>query len=293
MRHLDLNRKDADDLLYIFLHIPKTGGATWHYCFKNNYKDDEFFSVYYDRNRFTNREEIDRYLKSLSNEEKSRIKILCGHHLYRDIHEHFNRKPRYIVFLRNPVDRSISHYNHVRRSLELGEGGPALSVLSASGKILTFEEWFMQRKNPQNYMTRFLLKDFLHEDPGRRGLTKGHLEKVKKCLRNFFFIGITENFEEDALFLCYELGMRKLPGRYNVSKKFFIPDDYEKTKRVVLSQCELDQELYEYAVVLNRRFKEERRDFRTILNSMKKMKLAAILKRDFDRARDKIQARAN
>lgn len=74
-------------------------------------------------------------------------------------------------------------------------------------------------------------------------------------LDNFYFIGITENFSEDTSFLYHELGVNKLFKNQKISKKYFIPEDYGSTKRMILSKCGLDQELYEHVMWLNSQFK--------------------------------------
>lgn len=128
------------------------------------------------------------------------------------------------------------------------------SILSATGRLLRFHEWFERNVEMHNYMTKFFIKRFNRERMGGK-IEHEHLEKAKKMLDNFYFIGITENFNEDTSFLYHELGVNKLFKNQKISKKYFIPEDYGSTKRMILSKCGLDQELYEHAIWLNSQFK--------------------------------------
>ncbi len=93
------------------------------------------------------------------------------------------------------------------------------------------------------------------------------LEQVKTNLKKFYFVGLVEN-QEDKLFMFNELGIKKFYERSNVSEKFFVPKDYEKTKELILSKCQFDKELYEYASKLNKEFKENNAEFDKIVTDI-------------------------
>ena len=186
------------DYLYIFIHIPKTGGTTIKENIKANLGKDEFISLYWDekpsdlrliseetikklyplkeeilakisielsskKNIFNSKEEAKKYITSLSEKEKEKIKVIIGHHMPYGIHKYFNKKPRYITFLRNPIDRRISEYNYKRSILEkntdiLKNKIPKLKELNIN--IIDFEESFKKYPSMNNLMTKVLSSNF-------------------------------------------------------------------------------------------------------------------------------------
>lgn len=128
--------------LYIFLHIPKTGGDTIKYHIEKNFNSDERISLYWDfftfseadispldyqelanyymlrktskdrlRSLFT--QKIERHLTSLSEGQKQKLRILYGHVIPYGIDRFFDRPVRYITFLRHPLERAVSFYNYL------------------------------------------------------------------------------------------------------------------------------------------------------------------------------------
>ena len=56
------------------------------------------------------------------------------------------------------------------------------------------------------------------------------LKKLKEILNKFYFVGIKEN-PDDFLFIYHLFGRNKFSQNINISDKYFIPKDYEKTSR--------------------------------------------------------------
>lgn len=189
-----VNKSNKKHFVYIMLHIPKTAGTTFHYHICNNFEESEIIFVY-ESTRYYNKppyyftqKKVKNYLKSIPNEKKDKIKIVLGHDVYMGIHKNFNRPERYITFLRNPVDRTISFYNHMRENFEYNR--PMLdrsSILSATGRLLRFHEWFERNVEMHNYMTKFFIKRFNRERMGGK-IEHEHLEKAKKCLIIFILL---------------------------------------------------------------------------------------------------------
>jgi hypothetical protein len=130
-----------------------------------------------------------------------------------------------ITFLRQPVDRFISHYQ---------------DRVIRNGLQLTFEEWAGLAEN-QNLMVRSVAGS-------------DDLEQAKKLLKEqFLFVGFTERFEEslkilnlllkEPLALAYRTSVRSRSNR--------VRDEIHKDEqRMELARrCnELDQKLYDYAL---------------------------------------------
>src|SRR5690242_17471305 len=92
------------DLLY-YLHIPKTAGTSFTDVLQANFKPDESsFSAF-----------IGDYL-NYSPEKMGNLRAVSGHYFYNiDSFTHTHRKLVYITTLRDPIERTISNYAHIRR----------------------------------------------------------------------------------------------------------------------------------------------------------------------------------
>lgn len=270
--------------LHLFVHLPKTGGAVLMRNGENYLKPDRFLRVnytyhqyYFDprvqRIRFyTGESDFKELLNSLSTEQKERIEFMGGHDLYQGIHSTFPRPPRYFLFLREPISRTISLYNYQRGSYDyhLKQG----KKLDAWGKILlqrlekrflidgrvpSFEEWLDQsydQMDPFQFtMTRFLK----------------HLQF--SSLEEFFFVGLTETLKEDLLYLHQELGIHRFWADKNASYPYV---SYAKLSSRIQERIREkngeDFALYLRGKALNAQFKQTRSDFPIIVQQMRRRK---------------------
>lgn len=243
-----------EDFIYIFVHMPKTAGYTLIEHIKANFSKEEVLRLYVGANEFKSMEEIYELLNSLSDSQKKKIKFIYGHSVFYGIHKFFNKKPKYIIFLRDPVSRTVSHYNHNRMVYCEHSIIYKPSILSEDGRVLSFEKWF---KDPalHNYMTKFLLSIFQrtnNESVIRN--SEDFLKVVKEVLDKFYFIGLVENSRKDMSCLFRELGIKGDFEDKNISKKYFVLRD-EELRKLIESKCNWDIKLYEYAKRLNSEFR--------------------------------------
>jgi len=309
-----MKKENKKEILYIFLHNTKCAGTTMKKHIEQKFEKDEimttyflqpFFNIktkrfeYYDEqleqlfnpkkpicrsNSKKPKRRLIEYLKSLTIEEKKKIKVIYGHEIFYGIHKFFpDRKLRYVIFVRSPLKRTISGYNfsidqlsYFRDSVK-AEDLPIKEAISKQlgkalvkkGNLLSFDEWLSSSYNIATFpamasMTRFLYKrKFINkENPSKKD--------IKKCLDKFYFIGITKNYREDALFLYHLLEINKFYSSENISTKHFVLKDEDKaTKKMLLEKNIFDQELYNYALEVNKKFKEKRKDFNKIVKYMK------------------------
>lgn len=263
-------------ILYIFLHIPKCAGSTFRHHIEKNFEKDEYVNIYlggryfnlhtqtYDY--FESREDIINYLKSLTESQKQKIKILCGHDVYHGVHTFFDREPRYITLLRHPAGRLVSDYNSVRTFTKLEKDDPAwkgsqyfrdswmssCKSIEEGGNTLTFENWARVRSRYRNFVTKLLI---------HRGFFERGKEGIKDALQKFYFVGLMEPDDADMLFLCRLVGVRYFYENQNISHKYFTLTDRDNVKAVISSNNALDLELYENALQVNREFRRNSRFF--------------------------------
>ncbi|MGL5888632.1 MAG: sulfotransferase family 2 domain-containing protein [Bacteroidia bacterium] len=128
----------------IFLHIQKTAGSTLHDIIGRYYKGREVKTFY-------NPPMALKFLE-LPAEERNKIKVLKGHQPY-GMHECFSSgSTEYITLLREPADRVISHYYHLKSDKEhpfneeINREQYTIKQVLESGKIL----------NMNNCMVRLL-----------------------------------------------------------------------------------------------------------------------------------------
>ncbi len=128
----------------IFLHIQKTAGSTLHDIIRRYYKKGEVKTFY--------NPPMALKFCELPVEERNKIKVLKGHQPY-GMHECFSSGlSEYISILREPVDRVISHYYHLKSDKEhpfneeINREQYTIKQVLESGKIL----------NMNNCMVRLL-----------------------------------------------------------------------------------------------------------------------------------------
>lgn len=96
--------------LYIFVHIPKTAGTTFHQSYlPAAFSESERFVV----NGTGPKNRADReYLIGLPDIDKQRLKVIAGHNTF-GLAEHFPGA-KYLTVLRDPVQQALSRYLHER-----------------------------------------------------------------------------------------------------------------------------------------------------------------------------------
>ncbi|GAI20235.1 unnamed protein product, partial [marine sediment metagenome] len=183
-RNTGINKKKEP--LYIFLHVMKTGGTTIREHIVENFRKEEYLFLYLNKYPFLReKKDIKHYISSLTKKRRDKLKIIFGHRSYYGLHELFpDREVRYIAFLRNPIDRIISHYNFQRENLNKKVNlKRSREVILINGKILPFgRRWFKQNEVfSENYMTKFFFFYPTHRSKGKI-IDDSILKKVKKTL---------------------------------------------------------------------------------------------------------------
>jgi hypothetical protein len=98
------------------------------------------------------------------------------------------------------------------------------------------------------------------------------VKSLKNLLKNFYFVGITENYDEDSLFLYYKLGIKKFYENQNVSKKYYTKNNFFKIKnriRISGETKELSNNLYTLCIAKNKKFKKNNLFFYPIIIYMR------------------------
>lgn len=101
-----------DGKIMIFLHIPKTAGNSVFNIIRRQYPAHRRYELDMDWDR--RQETIDNFI-ALDEERKRQITYVGGHIFY-GFHRFTPQQAVYMTFMRDPVDRFISHYYFIKQS---------------------------------------------------------------------------------------------------------------------------------------------------------------------------------
>lgn len=222
--------------MIIFFHIEKAAGTTFNYILRNNYAN---FIVIPPKGYWTN-DPINSFDINTFKKYKlilPKIKGFGGHTLrpFIKYDEYKNGNIKYVTFLRNPVDRYISHYLFQKYEM----------------KIDWNIEEFINEEKFSNFMTKKIAgcSDF--------ELARNLINKKK------IFIGILEKFDESLILFKKILNLQKFNICYE-KQRILHNAKLEKEKKMIYTNKSLielinsknteDTKLYNYAI--NKLFKK-------------------------------------
>lgn len=221
----------------LFLHIPKTAGTTLHHILLRHYSPGEIYT-----DVFSEDLAVDTF-RNLPQERKDQIKILWGHFSF-GLHQYLPQPTTYFTFLREPVERVLSHYYFVRSRPEF-----VLNERIEKEKLNVNEViqqgLIVDIKNVQTRMLAGLPYLFPAD-----AYTEEHLEIAKENLRQHFsVIGLVERFDESLLLLQQAFGWHNIYYmQYNKTLRH--EEVSQETLKYIRDENALDMELYRHATTL-------------------------------------------
>jgi Sulfotransferase family len=241
-----------------FVHIPKTAGGTVTSMFAAAYSKQGIGKTgNYARGPEKTERKIARRPGGWEEWQRRGGRVSVGHTPYGLFREHLPADTRYMTFLREPVDRVLSHYY---RHIQIQDPKRAASYVpepwtpEQGGKVraASIEQALVDMRLPQinNLATRFLCG---HRYPMGE-LPASAVDDAKENLRGFAFIGIQERFEESLVLLQRMLGLTSLPYEdRHVSVEGRRPgvDEITDEHRALIEEHnQLDAELYRFGLGL-------------------------------------------
>lgn len=221
----------------IFLHIPKSGGSTFHTILTKNYPRGSVF--YFPFKPFMDTAIFERMPES----EKKSIQVIKGHMIY-GLHRLFEEDDvQYISFLRDPVDRIISHYFYVLKH-------PSHYLHDKVKNKLDLKSYVKSGLSVEmsNSQTKFIGLD--NVPSLSQHCNETILEQAKRNIeKKFILVGLTEMFDESLLLLRHLLGWKKITYRrknVNLQRKSREELDRDVIDTIIEHNA-YDLALYEYA----------------------------------------------
>ncbi|CAD5935575.1 tetratricopeptide repeat protein [Planktothrix agardhii] len=238
---------------YLFIHIPKNAGSLINSLIGQLFLPEECLLFLFNDSFY------DRYKRHLEANQFKQLRFFAGHLSY-DF-SHLIDADYKITFLRNPIDRVLSHYFYYRKihincNLTIDFNGNPCPLIDYN---LSWEEDLLQHltaplavkhlelSNCQTWQLAFNIYNRPHEIWSDREV----LEMAKQHLDDFNFVGIYERLNSDLTRLFQEQGW-KLPEqleRVNATReRKQISEVDSHVIDVIRSQNALDIELYDYAL---------------------------------------------
>jgi len=212
----------------IFLHIPRTAGTSLRRIVEQEYPAGNCVCIY---------SHAPEFLASIR-KDVSRAEVIYGHISY-GIHRFLGVQGRYIAFVRNPIDRVISHCSHIVRHKQWGDYG-----LEEGTSLLHILENELCPQIMNNLMVRII------SGYGDRK-TIDDTAVLDKAMANidahFEFVGLAECMSESVSILGRRLNWKtvyQVPV-LNVNPDAQLPEVDEKTLAAVKKYNRLDIMLYE------------------------------------------------
>jgi hypothetical protein len=245
--------------LLVFVHIPKTAGTTLTTILSMNEPGPgtrHGGNVFKGGGGIKQGVKFESLLKNAKG-ELDRARILTGHFPFA-IREYLpkDRDVRYLTILREPADRTLSHYFAIR-DRHGGAEGPKRLGLSPLPAEASLEDALAGGYLHDNVQTRML--SGVPEPFGE--VTDEMLERAKHNVREeFLCVGLTERFDESLVLARQRLGLRvvlsagnrsarsrsRSSGRVNSSRPR--GDEIPAELRRAAEHCNrYDIELYRYA----------------------------------------------
>lgn len=249
---------EASTPIFLYLHIPKTGGSTLGDILYEQYNDGSHSKseqgylhagVYYVPDGFIRPkgEKItDGVLRAMRRHD---VIAILGHFAF-GLHRQIGRSARYMTMLRDPIERVLSLYHHLR----------TYDLLPAEVSVLEFVEGpYVAEANDDQ------VRRIAGIEPGVRCNHDSLKLAIQRLTGEFDMVGITERFDASILLAQRTFGWTQrinyLPRLVNQSRHSGASESTEVRNRI-REYNRLDVELYDFANgLLDERIKSQGEGF--------------------------------
>ena len=185
----------SHDEVIVYYHLPKSAGTTLNRILRHNYRPEEMVES------GPNTQEFIAELQTWPLERLAAIRFLQGHFPF-GVHETMPQRARCFTILRDPVDRVLSQYYHVRREPDyflfdlIHDSNFSLPELLDSGIPLMMNDGQVR------------LLSGVYTDANMGEVTEAMLAVAIANLRSCEVVGLTEQFDLSLVLLQRAFGWR-------------------------------------------------------------------------------------
>jgi len=235
-----------------FLHIQKTAGTTFYFTLDEKFDPEEICPT--------------RFWRQFLKLAKTDLKQLRSYRLFRGhfgyaVPQFLRKPPVCVTVLRDPIKRSVSHYEHIRRepkdrrhklvtreNMDLmafaQHPETRLAILNLQTRSIAFDLGLKQIRKIRNFPAKGVLGTVVDDRTD-----EDMLAIAKSRINEFPFVGLVERFQDSLFLLSYVFGwypIRQSRTLNQAPKK--TQSDLSPEALDLLYECNrLDLELYDHA----------------------------------------------
>lgn len=278
LREIDIQPNDR----VVFIHIPKTAGITFSTILHPLLAELPWCPVI-----------LPQDLIQIPHEEILQYQLFTGHFYYRLVNKLFPSGFLFMTFLREPISRTISHYEYLIRQETFGKFDWANHELTLAQEM-SLKEFVTNNQlhialDITDLQTKFLggavgpkapateekaepsIEEYIQKASKEMNLepipveeyrfaNKENLEKAKRRLEQAAFFGITERFQDSLFLMSFIFGWPPILDSMRLNDKPKAKHAQEpevETRELIKSKVALDLELYQFGQELfEQRFNE-------------------------------------
>jgi hypothetical protein len=191
------HRLTDDDLIY-FVHIPRTGGTTFHELLASRFPADRC-------RKGGSRRDVADDLRRAAPSELSRLRLMSGH-LDTNVTALLGRRPHFVTMLREPIARTMSWYAILKKMPE--------HALHRAACTMTFAEFLRtpEAAAEANRQTR-QVAGAMDAPAGQSAPSGGTLlDLARESLSDFAFFGLRERYEASLRLLAHTFRWTPFPS---------------------------------------------------------------------------------
>jgi GNAT superfamily N-acetyltransferase len=244
-------RSRQPDRVFLFIHIPKCAGTSVIQALSAVPDNRRVIVSQSPGSKSMAMRDLQREISRRKIDPKT-LELIMGHDVFFGMHEISNQVPYYFTFLRDPIERYVSHFRYLADCAVDPQHrlhGYAKELLIESRQLLSFED-YCRRQHMSNLMTHYLAAAGHCDRHTKRWQIQDQREvwdRAEAALRKLDMIGFVDDLATGLTHLCTKLQIPISVPRINPSQAATVRIESEQVMEMVRNNNELDLRLYKLA----------------------------------------------